>query len=371
MKTSKIYIPLFLIVFFGSSCSNKITFKQSKSVYVEPTNVDSIDSFFEDWYYVTLETTANNLIASIDKIQIDDDYMWLLDTKNSSIYTFDLSGKYIRKLCRLGNGPEEYLDIADFQVFNNHIYILSRSNKTIFIYNLSGAYIGNYKLDDWYDYFYMAGHSVMLYSNFSNNTLYNLIEFNPTSEQYGKKEFPFPRNQGFRFIPSPFIITDNKDLLFAQQYDYTIYSLEPNTMRTDTVATLYFNTKDKLPENPYAEDFFKIYREYTFKSVVKRISMAYQKDNILYVMYVLDYVQHLTKINMTSGENVTLKLEHNDKYPYVFSQPLTVHHQYLVSSLDASSVLLFDDKFKSDKNTGGFLTEDDNPVLFFNKLKHD
>jgi hypothetical protein len=338
---------------------------------VQPKNTDSIASFFEDWYYVTLETTADNLIASIDKMQITDTLMWFLDKKNNSIYTFNLTGKYIRKFCRFGNGPDEYLDIADFQVLNGNIYVLSRTNKKIFIYNLLGESIGKWQLDDWYDYFYMTDGSILLYANFSNDKLYNLIEYNPVSGQYGKQDFPFPHNQNFGFSHSPFITTDNKELLFTQQYDYTIYLLDPKTMHTDVIATLSFHTKDKLPENPYAGDFFKIYQEYIFKSVVRRISMAHRKDDTLYIVYILDYVQHLTKIDMASGENVTLKLEYNDEYPYVFSEPLIVYNQYLVNSIEASAVLLFDDKFKSDKNADGRLDEADNPVIFFNKLRYE
>jgi hypothetical protein len=355
---------------FGSSCSKKVASTQHKSVYVQPHSTQSADSFFEAGYSVSLETTADNLISSIDKIQLSDSLIWVLGNKRDLIYTFDCSGNYIRTLQKRGNGPEEYLDVTDFQVFRDHVYVLARTNKKIFIYTLSGRYAGHYPLDDWYDYFYITDHTILLYSNFSNNKGYNLIEFNPISGRYGKKSFPFPRNQNFRSTPSPFMI-DEENIFFAQPYDYTIYSLNANTLDANALVTLNFETKDKLPKEPYMEDFFTLYQEYRFKSVVKRISATHQRGNLLYVLYLLDYTPHITKIDRASGKNESLKLEYDAHHPYFFSQPFTIYHQYVVSAIHAPEVLFFDKEFKSDKNSDGRLHEEDNPVLFFNKLRNE
>jgi hypothetical protein len=44
------------------------------------------------------------------------DVMYILDKRNSSIVMFDVNGNYLNQLDRRGNGPGEYLDIADFTV---------------------------------------------------------------------------------------------------------------------------------------------------------------------------------------------------------------------------------------------------------------
>jgi hypothetical protein len=72
---------------------------------------------------------------------------------------------------------------------------------------------------------------------------------------------------------------------------------------------------------------------------------------------------------MSKNETCTFKLELNDSFPFVFARPLMFYGDYLVGYMEASSVLIFDDKFKSDKNENGYLNEDDNPVLFFHKIK--
>jgi WD40 repeat protein len=353
------------------SCKNhdKVSFEGAAMINVQPKATNAVDSFFIGYHYITLETNDDNLISDIDKIQIDGNKLWILDKKKRTIYLFDNLGNYIRKLHQFGNGPGSYLNIADFQVIDNKIYVLSRGNRKIIVYNDEGNFLEEKILNDFYDFFYIRNNSVVLYANFSNDELYNVVMFDMNSKSYGKRFLPYPSNQGFSFSRTPFNLLNDGEILLTQPYDYTIYTL--NTDSLNAFVTLHFDTKDRLPDDIFERGFYNNYRELVYNSLVRRIEVAYRKRNTLYIAYVLDYVYHLTKIDMMSGSNTTLKLEYNDEVPYIFERPLYIDHQYMVNYSHASSVLMFDENFKSDKNVTGVLKAEDNPVIFFNKLRYE
>jgi hypothetical protein len=357
-----------MIVLFGFSCTgpNHSLKLDGRRITVQTGKMGDVSSFFKGYHYISLETLADNLISNIDKIQIWNNQLWILD-KKTAIYIFDLSGKYVRQFNHRGQGPGEYLDIADFQVAKGKVYILSRSLKKILVYDDMGTFVKSYHLDDFYDFFYLTNDVALLYSNYSNNKLYNVITFDLSTERYGKKFLPFPENQSFSFPISPFNISANSKILLTQQYDYTVYSLQTDSI--SAIASFDFDTKEQLPDDIYKrEGFYNAYEKLRDKSVVKRISYVCREGDVMYIMYILDYKYVMTKVHLSSAANQSLILEYNDKIPYIFANPIMMYGQCLVTYLNASDVLKFDKGFKSDKKNSGVLSEEDNPILFFNEL---
>jgi hypothetical protein len=115
-----------------------------------------------------------NLISNINKIQITDSLIYVLDERQNTLHIFDKNGFFINKIDRFGEGPMEYLDIADFSVEDSTVYILSRTSRKINVYIYKGEFVKKYPLNEWYDFFYKEkGDNIFLYSNYSNNLLYN------------------------------------------------------------------------------------------------------------------------------------------------------------------------------------------------------
>ena len=72
------------------------------------------NKYFKSCRYVQLETDTNMLIGRIDKVLLNEDRIYIMDrfvTKN--VFVFDKDGRFINKISRLGQGPEEYIDIND------------------------------------------------------------------------------------------------------------------------------------------------------------------------------------------------------------------------------------------------------------------
>lgn len=364
----KQFTVIIIMIFFASSC--KKNHDNISSISVNPSQTEySPDSFFVKSYSIALETTKENLIAKIDKIEMTDTKLYILDKRKNTINIFDKKGFYFSKINKMGQGPNEYIYISDFAVKDSLIYILSRANKKIFVYNNLGIFTRSYKLDDYYDYFYLNGNDIILYSNYSNDKLYNIIisHFDDNKISPSNKLLPFVKNQNFSFFPSPFNATENGNLFFCQQFDNNIYSLDKNSITN--VYNVKFSTKENIPTDFEKIGFAKIYDDYANKSVVTRISYVQKNNNSLYLRYKFEYNNYITKVDTRTFSSKTFKLEFNKNFPFVFCEPLGFYKNYLVGYLSADNVLYFDKKFKSEKNQNKILSTFDNPILFFYQLK--
>lgn len=336
-------------------------------ILIEPEEQYPAESFFKASHSITLETRDDNLLSGINKIQVCSDKYCILDKKEASIYFFDQKGFLINKIAKKGGGPEEYYDLADFMMVDSLVYVLSRIGKALLVYDESGLFVRKYPLDDFYDYFYVdENRDVLLYSNFSNNKSYNLRIFDPEKGEITSEFLPFKRNQSFSFYPTPFNLTAEGDLLLCQQYDYTMYKYENNSL--SIFGRLMFHTKDKIPEDFEQIGFDVVYQDLAAKSVVKRIDYVDSFNQHIYIVYQLAHNTFLSQIETATSKSRTIKLEFNEHYPFIFAKPILLCQGFMVNYLEASNVLLFDDQFESDKNPDGRLAAEDNPVLFFYKL---
>ena len=81
--------------------------------------------FARDFEYIELEANENSLIGEIDKMEVDDKYIYILDRDNTnSLFVFDRSGNFITKVGSRGKGPGEYTTISDFAIAANNMVVI-------------------------------------------------------------------------------------------------------------------------------------------------------------------------------------------------------------------------------------------------------
>ena len=117
-----------MVLFY--SCSSSKNSGGNNVIDVESVvgtgKIHNASDFIKDIKYIPLETTPNSMVGNIVNIIVDHHKMYVRDDKGV-ITIFDLNGKYLNTLNRVGRGPEEYTDISDFEIASNgNIFIASR-----------------------------------------------------------------------------------------------------------------------------------------------------------------------------------------------------------------------------------------------------
>ena len=133
---------------------------------------------------VKLETNDSCLIADISQIAYSNGVIYIADKVSQSIYAFNKSGKFIKKIGAVGNGPGEYTHMGRFQVDKDHIYIMDDSTRKLYDYNLLTSSCVDILLDDELNFrdFCVMENNLFLFSNngFSLKGAYNLYQVDMT-----------------------------------------------------------------------------------------------------------------------------------------------------------------------------------------------
>ena len=95
---------------------------------------------------IPLQSTEKSILGRILKVQVTNDYIWVnhIIDSHGHLYRFSRSGKYLNKIGKLGQGPEEFTRMSDFIIDEEHqeVYIIT---------TVSGIKVcdfeGNYKRD--------------------------------------------------------------------------------------------------------------------------------------------------------------------------------------------------------------------------------
>lgn len=141
MKTNS---KIILILIFLLSFSCKSEKKQDTSCVIinsEFTEQDHIklSEFVESIEIIPLETSQDYLINIVGKIIKHKDlfYVGSANSLIDKVFVFDKNGKFVYKLDKRGVGPNEYIEIRDFDVIDNSkIVVISRSNPGIYVYDI-------------------------------------------------------------------------------------------------------------------------------------------------------------------------------------------------------------------------------------------
>ena len=147
--TDLLILFIFMIV---SSCDNKKDTIPFNVIPVESTvgsyNILNLSDFASSVFYIPLETNESVLISSvIRKIIYENEKILILDITSQNkhnCYLFDNNGKFLRKIGRWGQGPNDYLQINNVSIFENLIYLMDRQK--ILIYDMNGNLIENISL---------------------------------------------------------------------------------------------------------------------------------------------------------------------------------------------------------------------------------
>lgn len=159
----KIYLYMLIVLFM--SCQNKAHEKTTKSesslIVLDLENIpkNQVLSKFElseissNLDIVPLEAMEESLISSINDVIITETDI-LIDDVKSGVIRFDRKGRFLNKIGKIGNGPEEYvmLNQIEFDENNSDVYLFTE--RGVKVYDLDGKFkrlVSNKRVSEFYD----------------------------------------------------------------------------------------------------------------------------------------------------------------------------------------------------------------------------
>ncbi|MDD3322732.1 MAG: 6-bladed beta-propeller [Paludibacter sp.] len=142
----------FILLFTVSCNKQESKYKCEQTFSIEKSIVDNVFEWPKSIKIdrcVRLETCDSVLIGSVKKIIVEGDKYYIFDSKNKTIFEFNQEGKFISKICRQGNGPQEYVEIRDFDLNKGGDIISILDYKNVVKYNVkNGAFVRKVKINE-------------------------------------------------------------------------------------------------------------------------------------------------------------------------------------------------------------------------------
>ncbi len=221
---------LIAIICIFSSCGNNqedglIRINADKKI------TKKLDDYISHIEIIPLVTIEEAILRNYWKV-VEYDNKYYVQDRSNGLYVFNMRGEYLYKIGNHGNGPGEYIYIADFQIdpFTGNIEILEPTGR-IKVYNLAGEFLHHYgKRYQEVSYFYIVDEDLVLLSH-------NI--FSPTLNLYSRKAdsvirsfLGFERDfMIFRPVrPDAHYYVYNDELYIHHGYTNDIYKLDNNQL---------------------------------------------------------------------------------------------------------------------------------------------
>ena len=384
----KIFIFYFLIVLLNA-CTQQ---SKSEKAIINPKNFVEKDvllsDFGNDIKYVPLDSSV--IFSKIHYLEVKNKLFFIGANPKKGLLIYDQTGKFQRRIGKIGRGPGEYEYGTCFSVDskNKRIYILER--KKILVYSFDGKFIrkiclekfdGNfadikYLMNKLYLFEYITyGHAK--YNWLVTDTLgnYNYSKLNSIA--------PFKSKMGFEKEAQ---ILNNK-IYYWNYYNDTIFEIQDNKNQ----AAYFFSKGDfRLPHGFIKwENAHKYFWPASFVET-KSYQFLYSTLDKYQVLSYLDKTKNNSYIiNKVRNIDIDLFINPgiiNDIDAGLSFSPLWYfqedNEEYLVNRIDAFQLKahVASDKFKNAKpnypkkkkeleNLANSLNENDNPILMLVKLK--
>lgn len=214
LNVLKILSAIFILIVLLPSCKESRQKVVTPAEIIAKVDIPESDKGFDvcqmaDFEKVIpLETVGDALIGEIDKLEMDDSHIVILDKRMRTVWLFGIDGKFIRKIGRLGNGPKEYVSLDDmcFDKENGTVWIWDRIKQVMLEYNLTGELLKEVATGFSSNVFAKTKNGFWLYYSYLKNPDNNSLilvneEMNHFVEGFfpTKESFPMSLSSGFTF----------------------------------------------------------------------------------------------------------------------------------------------------------------------------
>lgn len=349
--------------------------KVVKIEYKEPDTVTKVVSS-KDVEYITLETTEESLLGTINELLILNDMIFVLDKKNGKgIFVFDKDGKFQYKIQHLGSGKGKYLKITDFKYnrTTNQIEIYDDAQQKVIIYSVKGEFIKEINNTiNFYTFFPVSKNQRLYYASFFKNKSktrfekhYRLYKVNES----GKVVYNFlsfddeHAYQKILSLPQNFYQAENSNtILFYEAYNNNIYEL-----KKDSIAVKYkLDFSDLTIPEGFATSDIKDKSAYVKKNKFSHLhKILFDDPEELVFDYVKDNYMVEYGYNKESKKSYSINSYFVEDDGVYFRPSICMTKTAAYSIIEPSEILRYDNETLSSriKDVFGSLKEISNPVI--------
>ena len=355
---------LIIILFIAGCVQKKTNDENIFTIHVESKNIVKNIHFSElitDCRYVPLETADKCLIGQLDKVEVSNNEIFVLDSRNArAIYRFSKEGRFLNQIAQLGNGPMEYVQPDDISIdaTNGEVAILDRIK--ILFYKPDNTYLRNFILPSYSYKIACYDHRIAAYGREDND----LVLLDENGKQRG---IFFKNNEAKKTVMNyPFQSYKGKELLYFAYFDYTVYNISEYNVTSHVRFTFderMFTDKDikLLKADRKNEDNFVLIKYYNENAT--HIFMVYLYKRSPYIVI-------YNKLN--SATTIVDVMGIQNDITFMNEPPLIVGvdaNDYFVAQFNYSDVFNPDKLKKIIGSPSDGLNEMSNPVLLFFKFK--
>ena len=148
-----------------------------------------------DVEYIKLGAPQEFYLSDAKKIIEFNEKLFVLDKNKKVVIVYDLGGNYIGQLGKKGRGPEEYINVYDFDVSleRNTVLLWSSGDNAILEFSPDFAFRRRIKFDLFASQLAILESGNVAFYRYFDNTGFNISIFSLTGKQINQR-MPFPEN---------------------------------------------------------------------------------------------------------------------------------------------------------------------------------
>ena len=321
------------------------------------------DDLIEVEKFIPLETDTTFLIGEIGKIVVYDEMLFILDnTIAKKLFVFDMNGKFIRTIGKLGKGADELLNPVDFSInlSNGNIAILD-NYRSLLVFKINGEMKYNRILskENRFDNICYNNNDLYLYTSNCSGTKdgYSIHIFDEKFNE--KKILKYDESCDFIHpIKFPMYQVKNK-FYYLDMFKACLYEFKDQSV----VRKLQMDFEDKyMPSNILnkAELFFKEFKNYCF------LREYVQGDDNAYFQILNRSKYNFAVLDMKNNKISVYSNIEDRKVPFI--PPSCFHNSEFYSIIYPSNII---DKTEllNQINSDQKISLLDNPIVYTYKFK--
>ncbi|MCH7396948.1 6-bladed beta-propeller [Belliella sp. DSM 107340] len=371
-----------------------------EKIIVDPRSVEEsilLSELVDSVFYIKLETRSESILGDqVNRIIIKESYIYVVDIGQDIVFVFDKNGKFVSKLDKLGDGPDQYNFLSHIFVDDNEEYIevvdgrgekariLKYSNLTFDFLSESPLYVpsSNSSRREGDIYYFSAQQIENLVNGEVTNADIIAVKKNETQKGLFKKNIA-TGGVNFTINSENFTVNEKGEIFVSLMYNNSFFRL--SNMEAFPIYTVDFGVygidnavglRSTEQQMDYLEKFteglasFPVLSSnnssfflfsYFFKKNSKRNLYHFMKfKNLEKIIHVNDIINDFTNF----PEKVYLTSFHP------INHEVYIDGGYLVEVLIPSQ--LFEERKKEINVDGiGNIKAEDNPIIMVMKLKEE